>query len=189
MDCCTPKVVPPVPPGPPSSPVTVKYPNPLFTADLPALIAKFLTELQNLIAILAIIFIVIGAFLYITSAGDTGRVELGKKCILGALIGLALGIAAPMFFREIGTMLGIITPLVPAGPSLLDMTMGVVNFILSVIGVIALIMLVIGAFMYLTAAGDESRIDTGKNIVKYSIIGITVSLASIVLVRLVVGFF
>ena len=50
-------------------------------------------------------------------------------------------------------------------------------------------MLVVGAFMYLTAAGDEDRIDTGKKIVKYSIIGIAIALAALVLVRQVASFF
>lgn len=182
-------VIPPTP-----LPPTFGYPNPLADSDLNTFVAKFLVELQKLIATLAIIFIVIGAFLYITSAGDSGRIETAKKCILGALIGLALGVVAPMFFREIGTLLGWTglggaSAVIPAGPSLLTMAMNVVNFLLSIIGVIAIIMLVVGAFMYLTAAGDESRIDTGKSIVKYSLIGITVALSALVLVRMVVNFF
>jgi glucose uptake protein GlcU len=60
---------------------------------------------------------------------------------------------------------------------------------LSIVGVVALIMLVVGAFMYLTAAGEEDRIDTGKSIVKYSIIGIAIALAALVLVRQVASFF
>ena len=190
MNCCTPKTPPP--PGPVISGTTLNFPNPLKFDDLPTFVSSILTALQKLIATLAIIFIIIGAFLYITSAGDSGRVEAGKKCILGALIGLALGIAAPMFFKEIATLLGWTPaglPVTGSPKSLLEMAMGVVNFLLSVIGVIALIMLIIGSFMYLTAAGDESRIDTGKSIVKYSVIGIAVALSALVLVRLVAGFF
>jgi hypothetical protein len=37
--------------------------------------------------------------------------------------------------------------------------------------------------MYLTAYGDEKRIDTAKSIVKYSLIGIVIVLAALILVR------
>jgi hypothetical protein len=48
-------------------------------------------------------------------------------------------------------------------------------------------MLVIGGIMYLTAAGNEDTLDKGKKIVKYSLIGITIALASLVLVKAVAG--
>jgi hypothetical protein len=136
--------------------------------------------------------LVIGAFLYITSAGDEGRMETGKKTILAALIGLALGIAAPAFLREIGSILGW-TSTLPAGVgtslTLIEIASRVLSFLLTIIGILAIIMLIIGGIMYLTAAGNEDQIDRGKKIVKYSLIGITIALAALVLVRQVAGFF
>jgi hypothetical protein len=44
-------------------------------------------------------------------------------------------------------------------------------------------MLIVGGIMYLTSAGDDDRISTAKKIVTYSIIGIFISLASLVIVR------
>lgn len=170
----------------------MNYPNPLKWNSVNDLANGFLGALQGLIVTLALIMIVIGAFIYITSAGDTGQIEMAKKCILGALIGLALGIAAPAFFREIATLLGwgsFAPPTYGSSLSLLQMAARVVDFLLAIIGVVSIIMLVVGAFMYLTAAGDESRIDTGKGIVKYAVIGITVALSALVLVRQVAGFF
>ncbi len=167
--------------------------NPLIWNDLPTLLTAVLTSLQSFIVILAIIMIVIGGFMYIMSAGDDGRMTTGKHIVLGALVGLALGIAAPAFLRQIADILGWSAATLPPGVgtslTLIEIATNVLNFLLSVVGIVALIMLVVGAFMYLTAAGDESRIDTGKSIVKYSIIGITVALVALVLVRQVAGFF
>ncbi|MFA9262372.1 MAG: pilin [Undibacterium sp.] len=189
MDCCVPKAGGGGPGGG-GPPVPVVYGNPLKWDAVIPFLSQVMLELQKLIATLAIIMIVFGGLIYITSAGDSNRTEWAKRCIVGALIGLGLGIAAPMFFKEIADLLGWVPVGLPAAPNtLLGTAMGVVNFLLSVIGVIAIIMLVIGAFTYLTAAGDESRIDTGKEIVKYSVIGITVALAALVLIRLVVNFF
>ena len=50
-------------------------------------------------------------------------------------------------------------------------------------------MLIIGGLMYLTSAGDEERMNKGKSIVVYSLIGITVALSALVLVTMVVGWF
>lgn len=43
--------------------------------------------------------------------------------------------------------------------------------------------------MYMTSAGDEDRMDTGKKIVQYSIIGIAIALGSLVLVTQLARFF
>ncbi len=181
--------------GPAGSTLQVRVTNPLAYDTVNGLLGQVLTTLQSFIVILSLIFIVIGAFMYITSGGESGRIETAKKCITAALIGLAIGIAAPAFLRQISEILGWTgadaTPPAGVGTSLtlLEIATRVLNFLLSIVGVIALIMLVVGAFMYLTAAGEEDRIDTGKSIVKYSIIGITIALAALVLVRQVASFF
>jgi type II secretory pathway component PulF len=167
--------------------------NPLKWNDINTFLCSLLNFLQGFIVTLALIFIVIGAFMYITSAGDTGRVETAKKAIFGALIGLALGIAAPAFLKEIANLLGWAGIAACAGVgtnlTLVQIVGRILNFLLSIVGVASLIMLIVGAFMYLTAAGDEGRIDSGKSIVKYAIIGIIVALSALVLVRLVASFF
>ncbi len=165
--------------------------NPLSFTTVDTLLTNVLGFVQSFMVILSLIFIVIGAIMYITSGGDSGRIETAKKAIAAALIGLAIGIAAPAFLKEIAQILGWtdVPSNVSGAKSLLEIAGGVLNFLLSVVGIIALIMLVVGALMYLTAAGDEDRIDTGKKIVKYSIIGITIALAAMVLVRQVAGFF
>lgn len=171
----------------------LNFQNPLTFTDVNALVCAILNFFQGIIVVLALIFIIVGAFLYITSGGDEGRLTLGKKSILGALIGLAIGVAAPMLLREVANLLGWNAFAACAGfgsaLTLIQTATNVLNFLLSIIGVAALVMLVVGAFMYLTAAGDENRIDTGKSIVKYSVIGITVALAALVLVRQVASFF
>ena len=73
--------------------------------------------------------------------------------------------------------------------TLSDIAINVLNFLLSTVGVVAIIMMVIGGMMYLTAAGDEHRIDVGKSIVKYSIIGVAITLGALVLVNQIASFF
>lgn len=199
--CCDPKsstgTTPSTGTGSTTPPVVTYSPvllqNPLKFNNIPDLLTTLLSSLLGLIVTLALIMLVIGAFLYITSAGDEGRIETAKKTILAALIGLALGIAAPAFLREIGSILGWTSSNLPTGVgtslTLMEIASNVLTFLLTIIGILAIIMLIIGGIMYLTAAGDEDRIDQGKKIVKYALIGITVALAALVLVKQVAGFF
>jgi hypothetical protein len=61
--------------------------------------------------------------------------------------------------------------------------MNVLNFLLGIFGTLAIIMLLIGGIMYMTSAGDDNRIEAGKKIFKYSVIGIVLALASLVIVQ------
>jgi hypothetical protein len=153
---------------------------------------SILGTLRSIIVILSLVFIVIGAVLYITSAGDEGRMKTAKGAITAAMIGLAIGLAAPSFLKEIGSVLGwgaVNSSAVAGAVTLSQIATNVLNFLLSIVGILAIIMLVVGGIMYLTAAGDEDRIDSGKKIVKYSIIGIVVALAALVIVSQIAAFF
>lgn len=169
------------------------YGNPLKYDDFTALITDVLKALQTIVATLALIFLIVGALIYLTSAGNEKLLTLGKSAILAAAIGLAIAIAAPLFLREIGLMLGWVTPTELSGVgtslTLSQVLANVLSFLLSLLGVVAMIALVIGGFLYLTSAGDADRADTGKNILKYSIIGLIVALAGLVIVTQVAKFF
>lgn len=182
-------------PGP-APPAKVEYNttflSPLQYETVNTLLGSILGWLQGIVATLALVFVVIGGFLYITSGGDSGRAETAKKCLGAAVIGFALAVAAPSFLREIAIILGWGQNLgnLPGTPlSVLQILSNILTFLLSIVGVIAIIMLVIGGIMYLTATGDEDRLDTAKDIVKYSIIGIAIALASLVIVSQVANFF
>lgn len=156
------------------------------------MLTSVMTALQSIVAVLAIIFIVVGAILYITSAGNEGRIKTAKAAITAALIGLALVLAAPAFLKEVYTAIGGTATLpsqVSAAPTLTEIAMNVLTFLLGIIGVLAIIMLLVGSVMYLTAAGDEKRAENGKSTVKFAIIGIIVAFAALVLVTQVASFF
>lgn len=169
--------------------VTIEVKNTLTFGTVDTLLGSILGYLQTLIASIALVFLLVGGFLYITSSGDSGRIDTAKNCIFYALLGLALALAAPAFVKQIYDVLGAAAPAVPGSTlTVLEIAKNILDFLLSVVGIVAIIMLVVGAFMYLTAAGDEDRIDTGKKIAKYSIIGIIIALASIVLVQQIANF-
>jgi type IV secretory pathway VirB2 component (pilin) len=73
--------------------------------------------------------------------------------------------------------------------SLTAILTNILTFLTGIAGILAIIMLIIGAIMYLSAAGDEDRIDTGKKIVKFSIIGIIIAFSALLLVKQIASLF
>jgi hypothetical protein len=165
---------------------TINFVNPIAENSFQDLLTEILLRIRMIIVIVSMVFILIGAILYMTSAGNDRRMQTAKGAIFASLIGLAIGIAAPSFLREIYEILQPVggTPgLVSSAPTLATIAMRTLNFLLGIVGTIAIIMMVVGGIMYLTSAGDEDRMKTGKKIFIYSILGITIALASLVIVR------
>jgi len=57
------------------------------------------------------------------------------------------------------------------------------RWLLAIVGIVAMIGFVIAGIQYISAAGDEKRMEAGKKNMTYSIIGIVVALASLVIIR------
>lgn len=179
---------------------SVEFCNPLEFDTFEEVLQSLLDNLRGIIVTISMIFIVVGAVFYITSAGDEKRIEMAKKAITASLVGLAIGIAAPSFLREIAEILGWgleeAPPEVEGATPIAVIALNVLNFLLGIVGTLAIIMLVIGGIMYLTSAtttvgsGDNQKsVSTAKTVIKYAIIGIIIALASLVLVKQLARFF
>lgn len=173
-------------------PGDITFTNPLNYDTVDGMLAALLTHLQGIIVTISMIFIIIGALLYMTSSGNDSKMTTAKGAIFAAVIGLALAIAAPSFLKEIYTVLGAD----PEGEvalggalSIVEIALNVLNFLLSITGVIGIIMLVAAGIAYLTAAGNEGQIETAKKMTKWAIIGIAVALGALVIVKQVADFF
>jgi hypothetical protein len=197
---CLNPAVPDVPPGcvvgpevpDPSSENAISFASPLQFTTVEGILGSILNTLQGIIVLISLVFIVIGAVMYITSAGNDKQITAAKNAITAAMIGLAIGIAAPSFLKEIAKILGWGTTgnaEVDAALTLAQIATNVLNFLLAIVGVLGIIMLVLGGSMYLTSAGDDKKIDTAKAITKWAIIGIAIALGSLVIVRQIAGFF
>ncbi|OIP59982.1 MAG: hypothetical protein CO143_00100 [Candidatus Moranbacteria bacterium CG_4_9_14_3_um_filter_45_14] len=61
------------------------------------------------------------------------------------------------------------------------------NWLLGIIGVLAVIAFVVSGILYLTAAGDEGRIEQAKATMMYAIIGLVVALIGLIIVNAIAG--
>ena len=69
--------------------------------------------------------------------------------------------------------------------SIYDIIKTTMNYLLAILGFLAIIGFVISGILYLTAAGDEKRVGNAKNAMFYSIMGVIVALVGYVIVRAV----
>src|SRR5688572_29383108 len=66
--------------------------------------------------------------------------------------------------------------------SIIDIAKQTMNWLLALVGFIGIIGFVIAGILYLTAAGDEDRIEQAKKAMMYSIIGVIVALIGFVII-------
>lgn len=70
-----------------------------------------------------------------------------------------------------------------------DIIKNVINLILTVLGMIAVIMIVIGGIRYTTSNGDASSIKGAKDTILYAVVGLIVAILSYAIVNFVLGRF
>lgn len=159
--------------------------NPLKHDTVEKVVTSVLNSLKNIVAVLAVLFIVIGGLMYIFSAGDEKRIEMAKKIWTCAVIGFAIVLIAPSLLQEIGKALGWTdtTGTTTGALSLYQIATNILNFLLSIAGIVAIIFLVVGGLTYITAYGEEKRIETGKKIITYAVIGIALIMGALVIVK------
>ena len=61
----------------------------------------------------------------------------------------------------------------------------VVNMLSAIVGIVAVIMVIIGGFKYVTSNGDSNSIQSAKNTIVYAIVGVIIAALAQVIVRFV----
>ncbi len=174
-----------------SSCPTGEFCNPLKYNKVEDVVINILDNLRNVLGVIAVLFVVIGGLMYILSSGDEKRIETAKKIITGALIGLAIILAAPSLLKAIGEALGWKNPpsQVSGATDLATIAKNILKFLLSVSGIVAIIFLVFGGLTYMTSYGSEERSKKGTKIITYAVIGIVVILSALAIVTQLTKFF
>lgn len=63
-----------------------------------------------------------------------------------------------------------------------DVTINAIRWSLGILGLVAVVVILIGGFTWMTAAGNEEKISKAKKILTYSVIGLALILLSFILV-------
>jgi hypothetical protein len=80
--------------------------NPLIDGSFEAIIGRLIDFLFSIAIILAPLMIVLGGYLFLTSAGDAKKVGQGRNLIIWAAVGFGTILLAKAFVSLIGVILG-----------------------------------------------------------------------------------
>ncbi|MDD3487206.1 MAG: pilin [Candidatus Moranbacteria bacterium] len=159
------------------------FANPLGVDTVEGVLGNITTYLRGIAGTIAVIFIIIGGIMYMLSGGDKDSIERAKKTVIYACVGLAIVLAAPLFYQEIKAVLSGNSP----GSAFQSLLTNILKLLLSIVGFLAIISMVVGATWMLTAAGDDNRYELGKKIVTYAIVGLIIAVGALVITNQVVS--
>ncbi|MBP5993669.1 MAG: hypothetical protein KA731_02050 [Candidatus Moranbacteria bacterium] len=68
-------------------------------------------------------------------------------------------------------------------PSLADVLLNVLDFVLSIVGIIAILSLALSGVLYIASGGDASQAEKAKRYAGASVIGLLIALGALIIVR------
>lgn len=148
-----------------------------FSNEIPNINANAADIVMNLInwfigiaGIVSAIFLVVGGVGYMTSSGDSGKLQKAKNTITYSLIGLAIvGLSYAISNFAIFMING------ASGDGNIETALTtLLNNIIIVLGLVAVVFIIIGGVGYMTSAGDAGKAQKAKSTILYACIGLLV---------------
>lgn len=137
-----------------------------------------------LIGMLSVIFIIIGGFQYMISAGEASRVTKGKDTLTRAIIGLAIGLVGNAVVNYIAnnTFGGSFISTTGKSSSVgipewgVSTLSDILNIAYFVAGALAVIMIVYSGIQFVISSGDPGKATKARQTLLYSVVGLAVVL-------------
>lgn len=70
---------------------------------------------------------------------------------------------------------------------LMTMIYGIINWAIGIAALVCVVVLIASGYKYITAAGDENKIESATKTLTFAIIGLVVCFIAVILVRFVIG--
>lgn len=159
-------------------------PNPLGnTQTLEDVIITVTRGLIGLVAFAAVFMFVYAGVMMLTSGGNSEQVQKSKEIFKWSTISIILIFLTAAMLQFLFTTLGSNenVPASQVGLGTRDLQTTAVNIIrvvLGLLGIVGVIMLVYGGYVWLTSAGNDESVEKGKKIIRAAITGLIVILLS-----------
>ena len=141
---------------------------------------------SQVIIALAVLFIVLGAFFYVASAGNEERIAQGRQMIFGSLIAIIIVISSGVLIRTLHKPTEGTTGYLSDVPTVIQ---NATNILTGTIGTFAILMMIYAGILYITAKGETDKIIKATAAFRYSIIGLVIGALAYVIVNNVVNYF
>lgn len=153
-----------------------------------------MTFVKYLLGSLAVLEIITSAFRMATMGGESESLAMDKKKLIWGSVGFLLVIfsdtaISKVFYKlNFNTVIGVdgIKPKLDPAQGVAEI-IGFTNFIVSIVGPLAILSLIVGGIMYMMNNGDESKMQEAKRIITFSLIGIIVIYGAFGLVSTIIS--
>lgn len=140
---------------------------------------NILTDITVIAGYLILGYVIWGGYLYMFSSGDSGKAANGKKTLVHAFTGIAIVICAYIIFSSIrialigsGGSLGTCVDSQCVDPE--SIVSNVIGWVGGMAGAVCAIFVVVGAWGYITASGDPTKLQKAKTTIIYALIGLLI---------------
>lgn len=172
-------------------------PNPLGCVDtLPKLVISVTKALIGFVALAATFMFVYGGIMMLMSGGNAEQVKRSKAVLKYTTISLIILFLTTVILRFVFTVLApdyfsedVARELGLVGLPDADLSSTAARIILTVLGLLgiaATAMMIFGGYTWLTASGNEQRVEKAKSILYSAAIGLVIILLSWAIIRFVV---
>ena len=130
----------------------------------------------QLIAYIAVAFVIYGGFLYMTSSGSPERASQGLKTIINASVGLAIAVGAVAITNLIWAIVGGSTTNSYGiyTSQAVDVVRAAFQTAYFIAGAVAVIVIIMSGISYITSNGNPGAVSKAKSSLLYSVIGLIV---------------
>lgn len=126
---------------------------------------------NNILLVVAIVAMAFAALLIPATA--SAAVEIGNNLKCGAEFEL--------------NSAGACSPITSGSQTIEDTIAKIINIFSLIVGAVAVIMIIVGGFKYITSGGDSSNISGAKNTILYAIVGLVIVAIAQAIVRFVLN--
>lgn len=113
--------------------------------------------------------------------------NMKKKILSTGILTTAIAAAIPLATRAVSIDTTGVGSLGLGTADLKATVINIINWVLGLLGIIAVIMILIGGFQWMTAAGNEEKVEKAKKIISAAIVGLIIILLAWAIVNFVIG--
>jgi TRAP-type C4-dicarboxylate transport system permease small subunit len=170
--------------------------NPLGGNDqtVPDFVQLVMKAIANIIGLIAISMIVYAGVRFLISNGDPAKIKEAKSSLTYTVAGFVVAVMAYAGVLAIENFLGVESvtptngidePFNPFNVGLRGLVSNVLTNTILISGLVAMFMIILNGFRYLTARGDEDQIKVAKSGLLWSILGLVIILFAYVIISAV----
>lgn len=146
-------------------------PGGIKPGDITTGVVSFTTLILDFVLGIAVLFLIIGGYQYMTAVGRPERIQKAKETVTYSIVGIIItGLA--------GSITRFVTQKVQGAANINDLITRLIDASLLFFGGLAVLVIVYGGIRYITSTGDPEQIKKARDIIQYGVIGTIIIILS-----------